>query len=38
MAALLKSGAINGSNGKLTPTAKADRAQMVQILYNLLSK
>ena len=37
MAALIEMRVINGSNGRLTPTATADRAQMVQVLYNLLS-
>ncbi len=38
MTALIETGTINGSNGKLSPADNADRAQMVQMLYNLLSK
>ena len=38
MAALIEMRVINGSNGKLTPTATADRAQMVQVLHNLLAQ
>ncbi len=35
---LVKAEAINGSNGRLNPEATATRAEMAQILYNLLSK
>jgi hypothetical protein len=34
----VKAGTVNGSNGKLAPEAVADRAQMAQILYNILSR
>lgn len=35
---LLKAGVINGSDGKLNLSEAFDRAQMAQVLYNLLSK
>ena len=35
---LVKSGAVSGSNGNLRPTATTTRAQMAQVLYNLLDK
>jgi len=35
--ALVKSGIITGSNGKLIPVDTANRAQMAQVMYNLLS-
>lgn len=35
---LAKSGIITGSGGKLDPTAASTRAQMAQVLYNLLGK
>lgn len=38
MNTLIKGGVISGSNGMLTPTASTTRAQMAQMLYNLLSK
>lgn len=38
MASMVKSGAVSGSNGNLKPTATTTRAQMAQVLYNLLSK
>jgi alpha-tubulin suppressor-like RCC1 family protein len=38
MTALVKSGTISGSNGKLDPTGISTRAQMAQVLYNLLGK
>lgn len=34
----VKTGTIAGSNGKLTPNGTATRAEMAQVLYNLLSK
>lgn len=34
--ALIEAGTINGSNGKLFLASTADRAQLVQVLYNLL--
>lgn len=36
--ALIEGGVISGSNGMLTPTVSTTRAQMAQMLYNLLSK
>jgi hypothetical protein len=38
MAYLVKIGAISGSNGMLNPTGTTTRAQMTQVLYNLLRK
>ena len=38
MTLFVKTGVINGSNGKLTPTDTTNRAQMAQILYNLLTQ
>ncbi len=38
MGALVQSGTISGNNGKLSPEEAATRAQMAQLLYNLLSK
>lgn len=38
MTALVKYGTISGSGGKLGPNATTTRAQMAQVLYNLLSK
>jgi len=38
MTALVRSGTISGSNGKLDPTGGSTRAQMAQVLYNLLGK
>jgi hypothetical protein len=35
---LVETGAIGGSNGKLTPADITTRAQMAQVLYNLLFK
>lgn len=35
---LVKTGSISGSDGKLTPTAATTRAEMAQLMYNLLSK
>ena len=35
---LVKAGIVTGSNGKLSPTATASRAEMAQVLYNLLMK
>ncbi|PKM50522.1 MAG: hypothetical protein CVV02_11325 [Firmicutes bacterium HGW-Firmicutes-7] len=37
MTLLLKTGIIDGSAGKLTPTGTTTRAEMAQVLYNLLS-
>jgi polygalacturonase/uncharacterized protein YjdB len=34
----VRAGVINGSNGRLTPKDVADRAQMAQILYNMLAQ
>jgi len=34
---LIKTGTISGSNGKLNPVATTSRAEMTQVLYNLLS-
>ena len=36
--ALLGSGVISGSGGKLSPAATTTRAEMAQVMYNLLSK
>jgi hypothetical protein len=33
-----KAGIVKGSNGKLNPMSTATRAEMAQVLYNLLSK
>lgn len=38
MESLVEAGIIAGSNGKLAPAATTTRAQMVQILYNLLAR
>lgn len=38
MALFTKAGILTGKAGKLEPTKKASRAQMAQVLYNLLSK
>ncbi len=38
MAYLVKAGAISGSGGKLYPENTSTRAEMAQVLYNLLSK
>ncbi len=38
MTFFVKAGVVSGNNGKLTPGDPANRAQMAQILYNLLSK
>jgi uncharacterized repeat protein (TIGR02543 family) len=38
MSAMVKSGIVSGSSGKLSPTDTATRAQMAQVLYNLLAK
>jgi len=38
MGTLVKSGTISGSSGKLTPNATTTRAEMTQVLYNLLAK
>ncbi|WP_164906072.1 S-layer homology domain-containing protein [Gudongella oleilytica] len=38
MSALVEGGVISGSNGMLNPTVSTTRAQMAQMLYNLLSK
>jgi hypothetical protein len=35
---LVGAGTISGSSGKLTPNSTATRAQMAQLLYNLLGK
>jgi hypothetical protein len=37
-ALLVKAGVINGSDGRLNPTDIINRAQMAQVLYNLLSR
>ena len=36
MTSLVKSGTISGSDGKLDPNVGSTRAQMAQVLYNLL--
>ena len=38
MKPMLQTGSISGSSGKLSPTASTTRAEMAQVLYNLLSK
>lgn len=38
MTLLVKTGIAGGSGGKLSPTATATRAEMAQVLYNLLAK
>nr|WP_312579337.1 immunoglobulin-like domain-containing protein [Sedimentibacter sp.] len=38
MALLLETGTISGSAGKLSPTSTTTRAEMAQVLYNLLSR
>jgi len=38
MALLVKTGTVGGSNGKLTPQGTTTRAEMAQVLYNLLGK
>ena len=38
MSTLVKGGVISGSNGLLNPTSSTTRAEMAQMLYNLLSK
>ena len=38
MTLLVKTGTVGGSNGKLTPQGTTTRAEMVQVLYNLLGK
>ena len=38
MAYLAKTGVVGGNNGQLSPTNTTTRAQMAQVLYNLLSK
>lgn len=38
MASMVEAGIVSGSNGNLRPTATTTRAQMAQVLYNLLSK
>lgn len=38
MELFVKAGILTGQNGKLEPTKKASRAQMAQVLFNLLSK
>lgn len=38
MEAFVSSGIVSGSSGKLAPTSSSTRAQMAQILFNLLSK
>lgn len=38
MTALVKGGVVAGSDGKLNPQGQSTRAEMVQVLYNLLSK
>ena len=38
MTVLVKSGTVSGSDGKLDPTGGSTRAQMAQVLYNLLRK
>lgn len=36
MTYLVRTGVVGGSDGKLNPTSTATRAQMAQVLYNLL--
>lgn len=38
MTLLVKTGTVDGSNGKLTPIGTTIRAEMAQVLYNLLGK
>ena len=38
MALLVKAGVVSGSGGNLNPTGTATRAEMAQLLYNLLSQ
>ncbi|MEL7657107.1 MAG: S-layer homology domain-containing protein, partial [Bacillota bacterium] len=38
MTLFVKSGTVSGSGGKLAPASKTTRAEMAQVLYNLLSK
>ncbi|MGE5579697.1 MAG: S-layer homology domain-containing protein, partial [Bacillota bacterium] len=38
MTLLVETGAVGGSGGKLLPTATTTRAEMAQVLYNLLGK
>ena len=38
MTLLVKTGTFGGSNGKLNPTGTTTRAEMAQVLYNLLGK
>lgn len=38
MRLLVKTGTISGNTGKLSPTSTTTRAEMAQVLYNLLSK
>ncbi|NLH00751.1 MAG: S-layer homology domain-containing protein, partial [Clostridiales bacterium] len=38
LTALVKGGVVSGDNGNLNPEGETTRAQMVQVLYNLLSK
>lgn len=38
MAFLVETGVVAGNNGKLSPTETTTRAQMAQVLYNILSK
>ncbi len=38
MTLFVKTGTVSGSNGKLTPTGTTTRAEMAQVLYNLLGK
>lgn len=38
MTLMVKTGTVGGNNGKLTPTGTTTRAEMAQVLYNLLGK
>ena len=38
MAALVKAGTVSGSDGRLDPAGSSTRAQMAQVLYNLLAQ
>ncbi len=38
MTLLVETGTVGGSSGKLNPTGTTTRAEMAQVLYNLLSK
>ena len=38
MTLFVKAGTVSGSGGKLTPTGTTTRAEMAQVLYNLLGK